>query len=87
MTSFFDSPPPQNPNNASILLCILSVSLFSFFINQEDMICYVTACTTQHTENKTKNIKTIQIKLYKAAKGRKQPIIDFSHFFLVGVYP
>lgn len=37
----------------TVLLCILSVSLFLFFINQEDMICYVTACTMQHTENKT----------------------------------
>lgn len=42
----------------TILLCILSLSLFSFFINQEDMICYVTACTMQHTENRKKENNT-----------------------------
>lgn len=38
------------------------------------MICYVTACTMQHTENKTKQQKKkkkIQMKLYKAAQGHK----------------
>lgn len=39
------------------------------------MICIVTACTMQHTENKTKQQqkkkKTIQMKLYKAAQGHK----------------
>lgn len=44
------------------------------------MICYVTACTTQHTENK----KMIQFKLYKAAKGRKP--IQYFFTFLIGSF-
>lgn len=44
--------------NTQTLLLFYNVTLF-FIINQEDMICYVTAYTTKHTEKK----------VYKAAQS------------------
>lgn len=43
---------------------------FIFFKNEEDMICYVTACTTQHTENNQTKIKLkIKNKIVQSSTG------------------
>lgn len=62
----------------TVLLCILSVSLF--FINQEGMICYVTACTTQHTENKKKG-KQYNLNCTKQHWAINKPHTFLSHFW------